>query len=63
MDNQPKKRGRKFGSKNKPKSEPHIPKKRGRKPNEKTIINENKKVDDVPYLIELLSKINKYKVN
>ena len=27
----------------------------------KTVINENKLMDDVPYMIELLSKLSKYK--
>jgi len=64
MDNQPKKRGRKFGSKNKPKSEPNIPKKRGRKPNEKIIINENPIfAKDTMDVNDLILKLNTHKNN
>jgi len=62
MENEPKKRGRKVGSKNKAKVVPMAPKKRGRKPNEKTIINENPTfAKDKMDIDDLIIKLNNSK--
>ena len=64
MDNQPKKRGRKVGSKNKI-TDTNIkepPKKRGRKPNKKIVTNENPVfADDNLNIEDLIIKLNSEK--
>mgnify|MGYP006169736531 CR=1 FL=1 len=67
MENQPKKRGRKAGSKNKTNSQTNAkepPKKRGRKPNKKIVHNENPVfADDNLNIDDLIIKLNGDKKN
>ena len=62
MEEKPKKRGRKVGSKNKPKKPNEPPKKRGRKPNEKTVVKENPTfAKDTLDIDDLIVKLNNTK--
>jgi hypothetical protein len=67
MENQPKKRGRKAGSKNKTNNQTNTkepPKKRGRKPNKKIVHNENPVfADDNLNIDDLIIKLNGDKKN
>ena len=59
MEKQPKKRGRKAGSKKKPTENKEPPKKRGRKPKKKIVTNDNPVfADDNLNMEDLIIKLN-----